>query len=329
MIISSSLHLTRGKQHRLLEAKANSNGVFLAYKDETNDMLMIDCGFRKQARHKGKPNPSDNGSRNTLDSIGKFTGKFKKDATCWDILLAAKVSESTTRHHESLAKKLKIDNQRMLLEEGKEEISIVNKGKEHVNSYFHAKYTLNTPPQKEPQERSLKPVADESGLKACKKNYQDVWVLCTYQKASDTDNSQGLASLQVLSLQSLGLTARLQGILELKKHTFSKLNRLSSSRPELKKLSYRTSSGQATMHLDEELYDKVRSSIKDSFQRLYSNGIIERKGDVKEREAKRLLRKRKLQYLEEQPSKKPNKQKQLMSANIPELENGTMIHNAA
>ncbi|GJR85647.1 hypothetical protein Tco_0209658 [Tanacetum coccineum] len=53
-----------------------------------------------------------------------------------------------------------------------------------------------------------------------------------------------------------------------------------------------------------ELYDKVQESIKDSFKDFIPMGSEKEREMLKEREAKRLLRKRKATISEEQPSKK-------------------------
>ncbi|GJZ02576.1 hypothetical protein Tco_0520537 [Tanacetum coccineum] len=54
-----------------------------------------------------------------------------------------------------------------------------------------------------------------------------------------------------------------------------------------------------------ELYDKVQASIKDSFKDFIPMDSEKEREMLKEREAKRLLRKRKATIAEEQPSKKP------------------------
>ncbi|GKE59662.1 hypothetical protein Tco_1498847, partial [Tanacetum coccineum] len=53
-----------------------------------------------------------------------------------------------------------------------------------------------------------------------------------------------------------------------------------------------------------ELYDKVQESIKDSFKNFIPMGLEKEKQMLQERDAKRLLRKRKATVTEEQPSKK-------------------------
>ncbi|GKA30634.1 hypothetical protein Tco_0716939, partial [Tanacetum coccineum] len=53
-----------------------------------------------------------------------------------------------------------------------------------------------------------------------------------------------------------------------------------------------------------ELYDKVQESIKDSFKDFIPMGLEKEKQMLQERDAKRLLRKRKATVTEEQPSKK-------------------------
>ncbi|GJV73396.1 hypothetical protein Tco_1493391 [Tanacetum coccineum] len=55
-----------------------------------------------------------------------------------------------------------------------------------------------------------------------------------------------------------------------------------------------------------ELYDKVQASIEDSFNTFIPMDSEKEREMLKEREAKRLLRKRKATIAEEQPSKKPN-----------------------
>ncbi|GJR25647.1 hypothetical protein Tco_1101879 [Tanacetum coccineum] len=65
-----------------------------------------------------------------------------------------------------------------------------------------------------------------------------------------------------------------------------------------------------------ELYDKVQASIKDSFKDFIPMDSEKEREMLKERDAKRLLRKRKATISEEQPSKKPKlKQKQLIAQN--------------
>ncbi|GKA56893.1 hypothetical protein Tco_0755965, partial [Tanacetum coccineum] len=54
-----------------------------------------------------------------------------------------------------------------------------------------------------------------------------------------------------------------------------------------------------------ELYDKVQASIKDSFKDFIPMNSEKEREMLNEREAKRLLRKRKATISEEQPSKKP------------------------
>ncbi|GKF41977.1 hypothetical protein Tco_0125319, partial [Tanacetum coccineum] len=54
-----------------------------------------------------------------------------------------------------------------------------------------------------------------------------------------------------------------------------------------------------------ELYDKVQASIKDSFKDFVPMDSEKEREMLKERDAKRLLRKRKATIAEEQPSKKP------------------------
>ncbi|GJT27534.1 hypothetical protein Tco_0907809 [Tanacetum coccineum] len=66
-----------------------------------------------------------------------------------------------------------------------------------------------------------------------------------------------------------------------------------------------------------ELYDKVQASIKDSFKDFIPMDSEKEREMLKEREAKRLLRKRKATISEEQPSKKPK----LRTETIDELRN--------
>ncbi|GJR19387.1 putative ribonuclease H-like domain-containing protein [Tanacetum coccineum] len=66
-----------------------------------------------------------------------------------------------------------------------------------------------------------------------------------------------------------------------------------------------------------ELYDKVQASIKDSFKDFIPMDSEKEREMLKEREAKRLLRKRKATIAEEQPSKKPK----LRTETIDELRN--------
>ncbi|GJR79862.1 hypothetical protein Tco_0150647 [Tanacetum coccineum] len=66
-----------------------------------------------------------------------------------------------------------------------------------------------------------------------------------------------------------------------------------------------------------ELYDKVQASIKDSFKDFIPMDSEKERETLKEREAKRLLRKRKATISEEQPSKKPK----LRTETIDELRN--------
>ncbi|GJX82799.1 hypothetical protein Tco_0332280 [Tanacetum coccineum] len=54
-----------------------------------------------------------------------------------------------------------------------------------------------------------------------------------------------------------------------------------------------------------ELYDKVQASIKDSFKDFIPMDSEKEREMLKERDAKRLLRKRKATISEEQPPKKP------------------------
>ncbi|GJT73620.1 hypothetical protein Tco_1032906 [Tanacetum coccineum] len=66
-----------------------------------------------------------------------------------------------------------------------------------------------------------------------------------------------------------------------------------------------------------ELYDKVQASIKDSFKDFIPMDSEKEREMLKERDAKRLLRKRKATIAEEQPSKKPK----LRTETIDELRN--------
>ncbi|GJU47324.1 hypothetical protein Tco_1204590 [Tanacetum coccineum] len=66
-----------------------------------------------------------------------------------------------------------------------------------------------------------------------------------------------------------------------------------------------------------ELYDKVQESIKDSFKDFIPMDSEKEREMLKERESKRLLRKRKATISEEQPSKKPK----LRAETIDELRN--------
>ncbi|GJU19503.1 hypothetical protein Tco_1152845 [Tanacetum coccineum] len=66
-----------------------------------------------------------------------------------------------------------------------------------------------------------------------------------------------------------------------------------------------------------ELYDKVQASIKDSFKDFIPMDSEKEREMLKERDAKRLLRKRKATISEEQPSKKPK----LRTETIDELRN--------
>ncbi|GJV26315.1 hypothetical protein Tco_1379010 [Tanacetum coccineum] len=66
-----------------------------------------------------------------------------------------------------------------------------------------------------------------------------------------------------------------------------------------------------------ELYDKVQASIKDSFKDFIPMDSEKEREMLKERDAKRLLKKRKATISEEQPSKKPK----LRSETIDELRN--------
>ncbi|GJS84377.1 putative ribonuclease H-like domain-containing protein [Tanacetum coccineum] len=68
---------------------------------------------------------------------------------------------------------------------------------------------------------------------------------------------------------------------------------------------------------EKELYDKVQASIKDSFKDFIPMDSEKERETLKEREAKRLLRKRKATISEEQPSKKPK----LRTETIDELRN--------
>ncbi|GJU05881.1 hypothetical protein Tco_1122311 [Tanacetum coccineum] len=92
-----------------------------------------------------------------------------------------------------------------------------------------------------------------------------------------------------------------------------------------------------------ELYDKVQESIKDSFKDFIPMGSEKEREMLKEREAKRLLRKRKATISEEQPSKKLKLRTETVDeirnylrivdfekrVHTLELEDGTMIHMLA
>ncbi|GJY97864.1 hypothetical protein Tco_0514774 [Tanacetum coccineum] len=77
-----------------------------------------------------------------------------------------------------------------------------------------------------------------------------------------------------------------------------------------------------------ELYDKVQASIKDSFKDFIPMDSEKEREMLKERDAKRLLRKRKATISEEQPSKKPKLRTETIDE-LRKIEDGTMIHMLA